>query len=902
MWVSGFGIQGTRDTYVSSQITVMHHQTDLGRSLQAPKPETRNPQWHSQCVTSPVPESLLIGLTALQTHKRAMEVTSHNLANATTPGFSRQRAELTAPVPEDSNPGQIGRGVDVDAIRRIVDTLTDERLRASSSETGRLKTLRDNLKTIELVFNEPGENGLSGVTNSLFNVLGDLSNNPESSALRSAAVQELQTWTSTLNDLSTRLDRLKQDVRSSIEDQLRGVNQVAEQIANLNQQIRRQTLSGNSPNDLLDARDKLINELSGYLELRVRRNAGDGSALIDAGGIQLVGLDSSNPLRAEIRDGGGVQIMTPNGGILKPKGGSIAALDELDRNIIPGVVGSLDGLAATVAKRLNALHATGTSQAMNATSFQAAFTVPTNGLQLNLDDTQLAQIDGEGAGIPPLFAASFTDAAGNTVARNLTINVRDTVTGEARKYTVHYDPLSGTGSRSMQDLVSAINTGTGGGFAVEPTNAIGIPGVRAKAVAVEGGWQFQLSAGTNQAIDFSPALDQRPTNTQWSGPQVTVSTVAAIPLAVGDRIQFDVERIVPGGAALQLRLSTRNAADGSTVSLGTVALAGAPAIVPVPGIGGSGQLNVDLGAGTYREGDRFVVDLNVGGVVLQKDSAVSGPYVQPNEHVATDAGFAVRGRYSGSLSLGDNQTGTPPFTTWSMRVVTAGTIGAKTSSDPLAAQPPVVEFSYWGGTSASPTQQTVRKILDETLPAGTPVQIADGVYAVFDAGDLTLTDPGEDATFTVDAEPDQAGILSALGIGGMFTGSTAATLRVAQRLASDPTQLNTGLTRAEGDNSNVLRLIGARNEKLYNNGAFTLDDTYSSILSDVGVRINQAERLNDNQSTIKAALENQRQQVSGVNIDEEVGMMILQQQAYTAAARVITFARENIQTLLDLAR
>jgi len=848
-----------------------------------------------------VTESLLIGLTALQSHKRAMEVTSHNLANAATPGFSRQRAELVAPVPEDSTPGQIGRGVNVDAIRRIVDTLTDERLRASTSETSRLKTMRDNLKTVELVFNEPGENGLAGGTDRIFNVFGDLSNNPESAALRSATVQELQTWTATLNDLSTRLDRLGQDIGDTIDDQVRAVNQIAKQVADLNQQIRRQTLSGNSPNDLLDSRDRLVNELSGYLELRVRRNVADGSVLIDAGGINLVGQDSANTLIAQRKLDGGVQILTPNGGLLQPKGGSISALDELQRDILPGVVSELDTLAGTIAKRLNGLHATSTSQAMNASSFQSAFTVPVAHLQTNLDDPRLAQVNGSGTGIPSLFAPAFTDVAGNAVARNLTINVRDTTTGEARKYTLRYDPQSGTGTRSLQDMVQAINTGRGGGFSIVPEDGIGIPGVRAKAVPIEGGYQLQLTSDTGKAIDFSPALDLRPGSQQWSGGDVQVSLVTAIPSTVGDRLQFDVVPITPGSANLQLRITSRNPADGSTVTHGTVALAGLPTTVNVPGIGGTGSLNVDIAAGTFRTGDRFVVSLDAAGSVLQKGGVTPGTYIEANERVPGDARFTVRGRYSGSLGL-EPSGGTPPFTSWSMRVITAGTIGAKSSSNTLAAQPPVVEFSYWGGSASSPTQQSVRRILDDKLPASTPVQIADGVYAVFDAGTLTATDPGEDATFTVNAQPDQAGLLTALGIGGMFTGSTAANLRVNQRLVDNPTQLNTGLTRSEGDNSNVLRMIEARQEKLFNGGVFGLDDTYNATLSDVGVRIKQSDRLSENQTNIKAALENQRLQISGVNVDEEVGQLILQQQAYTAAARVITFARENIQTLLDLVR
>ena len=846
-----------------------------------------------------MPEALLTGLSALQTHKRAMEVTSHNLANATTAGFSRQRTDLTAPLPEESVKGIIGRGVDVAAINRIVDALTDERLRSSATESSRLKTLSSNLKTIELAFNEPGENGLSGVTNNLFNVLSDLSNNPESSALRSAAVQELQTWSSTINDLASRLERLQQDVRDTVSGQLENVNSLTKEIAVLNQQIRRQSLGGNSPNDLLDERDRMVNELSGYLELRVRHSS-DGSVLIDAGGVNLVGMDSANQLQAALGSDGGVQILTPNAGLVKPKGGSIAALDELSQELVPGLLASLDDLAATMAKRLNQLHATGTSQAMNATSFQADFAIPSAALTANLDDPAVAQVKGIGTGIPATFLPSFTDLAGNAVARNLTINVRDTATGEARKYTVRFDPAQENGTRSLQDLVTAINTGSGGGFTVVGDDAIGIPGLSAKAVAVADGWQFQLTAGTGLSIDFSPALDQQPGNQLWSGPQVTVDTNTAIPAAVGDRLQFTVERVSAASPDLQLRLTTRNPLDGSTISHGTVALTGAPPFT-VPGIGGTGALDVNFAAGDFREGDSFVVDLDASGSVLQKGTTMVGTYSQENELVATDAGFTVSGRYSGSLGL-EPTTTTPPWSQWSMRVVTAGTIGAKVSSDASQPVPPVVEFSYWGGSSGSPTQQTIRRSLDSSLPAGTPVQIADGVYAVFQAGNLSVTDPGEEATFTVDAQPDQAGLLSALGINAMFSGSTAATIRVADRLVDDPTQFNVGLTRAEGDNSNVLRYIDARSEKLFNSGSFGLDDNYNAVLSDIGVRIKQASRLSENQGTIQAALQNQRDQVSGVNIDEEVGQLILQQQAYSAAARVITFARENIQTLLDLVR
>lgn len=842
-------------------------------------------------------ESLLIGLTGLQAQRLAMEVTSHNLANATTDGYSRQKVDLQATTPEEGFPGQIGTGVNVAAIKRIVDNLTDQRLRASTTETSRLGTLSTNLQTVEAAFNEPSDSGFSGVTNQLFNTLTDLSNNPESAALRSTAVQELQTWTGTLNDLASRLSQIAGDAENSIRDQVDEINNITAQIATLNQQIRRQTNSGNDPNDLLDTRDGLVSKLAGYLQLSVINNA-DGSVMVNSSGVNLVGSDSANKLRTALSPGGGVMILVPNGGVVRPSGGSLGALDELDREIVPAITASLDSIASTMAQRMNEVQATGTSQAMKATGFLAAYTVPTSGLGTDLDDPSLAQTAGSGPGIPASATPSFTDSAGNPVVRDLTINLRNTATGVATKYIVRYDPGAGSDTRSLQDLVQAINTGSGGGFTVIPANAIGIANLSARAAPVDGGYQLQLTAATGYTLDFSQALDTSPAAGQWAGPQVSVVSTLPIPPQIGTQLQFQVEPIAPGSSTLQMRILTRNASDGSASTIGIVPLSGAGTYT-VPGIGGSGSLDVTLGAGNFRAGDSFVVKLNQAGNVLQNGSNSVGTFDQFTQRPLTDAGFTITGNYSGGLGLLANPSGGTPLTTWSMRVVSGGTIGAAASSNPADPVPPVVEFTYWTGNATSPVQKTVAYTLDNKLPSGAPVQIADGVYAVFKSGDLTATTPGDDTSFVVDGQPDQAGLLPALGVNSLFTGSTAAGIRVNAGLVADPTQLAVGRTRSEGDNSNLRLLIAARQEKLFANGA-ALDDTYNTVLSDVGSRISQGKRLSQNQDSITAALKNQRGQLSGISIDEEVGQLILQQQAYSAAAKVVTFSRENIQTLLQM--
>ncbi|MBA3846323.1 MAG: hypothetical protein H0X45_06745, partial [Planctomycetes bacterium] len=178
-----------------------------------------------------------------------------------------------------------------------------------------------------------------------------------------------------------------------------------------------------------------------------------------------------------------------------------------------------------------------------------------------------------------------------------------------------------------------------------------------------------------------------------------------------------------------------------------------------------------------------------------------------------------------------------------------------------------------------------------------PVAIAEGVYASFGAGTLTA---GDEIAVLVDGQPDQAGILPALGINGLFQGGDAKTIAVASRLRDDPNQFATAHTRNAGDNANVLALIATRGLRVLDNGQFTIESAYQATVSEVGVRVDQNRRLNETQELVRSTLENRRSDASGVSIDEEVGMLILEQQAYAAAARLITTARENIATLLGL--
>jgi flagellar hook-associated protein FlgK len=818
-----------------------------------------------------MPDSLLIALSGLSAQQRAMEVTSHNIANATTPGFSRQRLELTTQLPESIRPGQLGRGVSIDAVRRSVDDLLINRLRLATAELGRLDSLDSNLKNLELAFNEPGDAGLAKATADLFSAFEDLSNNSDSSALRSTAAQSVETWTANLRDLADRLQTLRDDYRGALESEVEAINDLTAEIGGLNQSIRAETNLGNNPNDLLDRRDELIRQLAERIDIRTRPQP-DGAVLIDSDGALLVGLGGANPLTATVASSGDLQILTAGGNALVPSGGRVAALMELQGSIVPGLQSDIDDLASTVARALNQLHATATSHAYRAQSHLGSVGISFADVGLDLDDPALVP-DVPGAdGIPAPFAPSFRDANGVLTARNLTINVLDTTTGIATKHTIRFDPAVDTG-RSLRDLVTAINTGSGGGFALVPPSA-GIPGVTAEAVAVDGAFRLRLTAAAGRSIDFSPALDVRPTATVWTGPALSINTSGSDPAFANAAI--GVRATTTG----DLEVFTRDALTGAQTIHGSVVLA-AGGLVSVGGI----ALTFPADAGLLRPGDSFAVAI---------DSAGAPPPVLSVAPAwgSADASMTIKGRYTGQLSY-------DPARPWSARVVTAGVIGAPVGTAPPG-NPPLVEFTYWTGSADAPEQRKLQVLLDNTKPAGTPITIADGVYAQFGVGPLSTA--GNQVAFNPDAQPDQAGLLGALGVNALFSGSRALDIDLAERVAADPTQLSVGQTRAQGDNSRLLEMIGVRESKLFGGGAFTLEDRYQGLVAGIGARAQQAERSLESQTILTQSLEGRRASQAGVNIDEEVGNLILQQQAYAAAARVVSTARENIQTLLDILR
>jgi flagellar hook-associated protein 1 FlgK len=220
---------------------------------------------------------LEIARRGLMAGRSAMDVTAHNLANASTEGYTRQEPVFSATDPytlpnlsQRLLPGQLGTGTEVSRIRRVRDEFLDNQVRFAESEDGFWQARQDALQKVEALFPEPSEDtGLGAALARFFDSWHELNNDPGDPGLK-AAVKEAG------EELAVQFRHLYQQlegIRSSQEDDIilkaKRINEIAEELGGLNKAISLVAANGNQPNDLLDRRDALLDELAGIISVGV---------------------------------------------------------------------------------------------------------------------------------------------------------------------------------------------------------------------------------------------------------------------------------------------------------------------------------------------------------------------------------------------------------------------------------------------------------------------------------------------------------------------------------------------------------------------------------------------------------------------------------------------------------
>lgn len=246
--------------------------------------------------------TLNISKRGINVMQAGLNVTSHNISNASRSDYTRQRIRVQAssPLTTIGSAGQIGTGAQVEMVERVRNTFLDYQIRNENSALADVNVRQNVLAEIEKLVNESGDVGLSKMFDKFFDSWQELSKNPSDINARTIVLQEAVNMTSEFNRIYNELQESKNDINDTIRNSVVEVNSILNEINELNQKIQETSLMGNQPNDFLDRRDMLLDELSGKLGISIDTKKNNGIN-VTSKDINLGNLVSNKNIENDLR-------------------------------------------------------------------------------------------------------------------------------------------------------------------------------------------------------------------------------------------------------------------------------------------------------------------------------------------------------------------------------------------------------------------------------------------------------------------------------------------------------------------------------------------------------------------------------------------------------------------------
>ncbi|WP_016994954.1 flagellar hook-associated protein FlgK [Lysinibacillus boronitolerans] len=248
--------------------------------------------------------------SGLFTQQSALYTTGHNISNANTLGYSRQRVNMqatpgfpTAGLNTPQFPGLMGTGVEAGSVQRVRDGFIDRQYRQETNKLGYWESRSQAITQLEDVLNEPSEYGLAKSLDDFWKSLQDLSVNPENGGARSVVVQRGIAVADSFNYMHKSVKQIQENAGAEIAVSLKDVNSILKQIASINEQIKSVEPNGYMPNDLYDKRDILLDELSTHFPIETTNVPSGGNALAIAEGSVTVSLKLKDGSTVKLVDG-----------------------------------------------------------------------------------------------------------------------------------------------------------------------------------------------------------------------------------------------------------------------------------------------------------------------------------------------------------------------------------------------------------------------------------------------------------------------------------------------------------------------------------------------------------------------------------------------------------------------
>jgi flagellar hook-associated protein 1 FlgK len=776
------------------------------------------------------------GLRALLSSQLVLDTIGHNIANANTRGYSRQSVQLGASLPLSVRGLLVGSGVDTLGVQRSVDALLARRIHGQVGVGANLGARLSGMREAETLFAGSDRAGVTQSLEDFFSGLSQLSTAPEDSILRAGAVQAAVSLSSRFQELADGLVVLRADARTEVATRVEQANRIAAEIADLNVQISAGESGGAAANDLRDQRDRALEDLAALVDVQTVADP-NGSVRVLVAGNTLVSPSRSYAMQVVDDPGGNPAIAIAGAsGFVPVTGGSIGGLLSLSGEFVPALRSDLDRLAHELVLEINRVHSTG---------------VPAGGAFHALTaSNRVIDRDGDGQRTDELLANAglpFDVSTGR-----LWVNVTDESSGQVEKHRIDIRSTHTT----VGDLLDELNA---------------IPHLSA---GLDAGGRVRLIADAGHGFDFSRRLDPDPDPLgTLGGRRASLATAASGPyaLADGDLLQLTADA---GGTPVPVTIEFATG-DFQEISRATAAEVAA-VINADPDAQANGivatTVNGTLVVQTLAEGEdvSFVLDGGAAATAFGWSGLVGATISGHDDGVEVE----ISGSYAGASDE-----------VFTFRPNMDGTIG---TTDGLTVDVLDSAGRLVATLDVGPGYQP-----------GSTIPIAEGVSVSFTLGELSAT---HNDLFALDlvTDSDTTDALVALGLNSFFVGSDASDIGVRADLESDPSLLASSLSGSSGDSSLLLELLDVKERGLDGLDGATLGGFFGALTSNVGFQVAKTESALDSNDALLDSLIQRRDQVSGVNVDEELVDLLQYEQSFAAAAQYISVINQLGEELLNL--
>jgi flagellar hook-associated protein 1 FlgK len=360
--------------------------------------------------------SLSIAVQALQAEQGALSVTTNNISNVNTPGYSRQVAVLNEAPTFNENGTIFGGGVTLEQFQSVRDQLLQLRIYEETQQQSNSQTQLNALNQVEGIFSDPTK-GVGGALSAFFNSISQLSTNPTDSNARQAVLTSANNLAGSFHQAVTSLNTIGAGLDQSVPQTVDQINRLTTQIAKLNGQVAQMQGLGQDPGTIQDQRDELIRQLSGLVNVNVTQSE-HGLTLTTGNGVPLVVANQSYALQSNANNTVLEHVYSAQGQDITSQitGGQLGGTIQIRDQVLPQLFTQLNNLASQFTASFNTAHQAG---------FDAAGNAGGNFFTPLASTTDAATNFGVAITDPSLIAASSDGSAGSSGNLTQLLALRD---------------------------------------------------------------------------------------------------------------------------------------------------------------------------------------------------------------------------------------------------------------------------------------------------------------------------------------------------------------------------------------------------------------------------------------------------------------------------------------------